>query len=1037
MDRLLLTTCLTPVLILSAAPALAQTTIGGAGTTPLSTSSAGDVTVASGGSVTLGSGTAITVDSNNAATVASGGTLSMGAANGATGIVQNVGTTSTISNAGTISVLESYTPTVDSTGVVTEPVASASDRYGIHVLSGATSAGSITNSGTITVEGQNSAGILVESPYTGSIINTGTISVKGDNSVGIGTQAVSGNVLVNGTITTIGQGAQGVVINGDVGGNVTIQGTVTQARTYTADDGTTQALPFSTLAAGQAAVQINGNVANGVLLATTSSNSSTSGTSTSGSIISYGNAPSLLIGGASDISIGTVTGVAGTYSLVVDGSTSATAYYSNINATGIVIGGQGGAVNMAGGIGVSGSVTATTNNANATAILINSGATVPTLYNSGTISAVISETGGPGTAYGVRDLSGTLTTLNNTGFIKATGSSEASTTAIDLSANTTGVTITQSLNATTAAAQATAQAASGYDPLKATVYTSITGNILTGSGNDLLDIQSGAVYGNASLGGGNDTVKLSSNSLYQGNITFGAGTATMSMAGTSRFIGVLDVDNQVGTLTIADSAKFSGTVAGGSQLAVNVTGGTFGANATTTVAVNSLNVGAGGALGVYVDSNQATQFQATTATFASGSKISATLASLSGAEGNYTILKAGTLTGADSLNSTTASLPVLFNGALTVDGNNIDLDITRKTAAQLGLNQTQGQAYSAIYAAGVNTTALGNSLLQAADVPTLKSQFNQLMPDNAGGVFDVVTRGSRLAARHITDADSLFDISEVGGWIEPFYFHGNKHEDGATGYDTDGWGLSFGLEKRVSIGYIGVSVAYISGSVKNGDWQKVNTQDWELGAFWRKASGPLYTYARVAAGTVSMNSTRTFTGEVNDSALSYSAYGGWKGVEVTGAAGASYKFEFKNNLSLKPMLTVDYYRLHETGYTETGSDAIDLTVDGRTSDALTATPTVTLGWSMGEVTKDYRPLTFEVEGGPRAHLGGSLGTTTAAFVDGSQFSLTPDSLKSGWTAEARVLEGSFDHSWKIAAGADKVSGGGIGYSARASLNVAF
>jgi hypothetical protein len=423
------------------------------------------------------------------------------------------------------------------------------------------------------------------------------------------------------------------------------------------------------------------------------------------------------------------------------------------------------------------------------------------------------------------------------------------------------------------------------------------------------------------------------------------------------------------------------------------------------------------------------------ATFASGSKISATFASLSGVEGRYAILTAGSLTGTENLTSASA-MPVLFNGAISVQGNEVDLTIARKSAADLGLNRTQGQAYDAIFAAGTRTTALGNSLLQAADVATVKGQFNQLMPDNAGGVFDVVTRGSRLAARHIMDADSLFDISDVGGWLEPFYFHGSKDADGASSYGTSGWGLSFGLEKHLTFGYVGVSVAYIGGSVTDGDWQKVKTNEWEAGLFWRKASGPFYTYARVAAGTVSASSTRTFTGEVDDTALGYTAYGSWKGLALSGSAGASYKVTFHNNLSLKPMVAVDYYRLHERGYAETNADAIDLTVDGRTSSALTATPTLTLGWSTGEVTKDYRPITLELEGGPRANLSGDLGTTTAAFVNGNRFSLTPDALKSGWTAEARILGGGFDHSWKIAAGADKTNGG-VDYSARASLNVAF
>lgn len=214
---------------LGAQVALADTTVGGNSTTPVLTSTGGNVTVASGGTITLVNGSAVTVDSSNTATVASGGTIAMGAGNGATGITVNPGTTTTISNAGAINVTENYTaPFITNNGVniADGPIAAASNRYGIHVLSGGTVTGSVTNSGTISVEGLNSAGIALNSTLNGDLGNTGTISVKGDNSAGIRTSAVTGNVTVGGTVTAIGQGAQALVTSGDIGGTLKINGTL-------------------------------------------------------------------------------------------------------------------------------------------------------------------------------------------------------------------------------------------------------------------------------------------------------------------------------------------------------------------------------------------------------------------------------------------------------------------------------------------------------------------------------------------------------------------------------------------------------------------------------------------------------------------------------------------------------------------------------------------------------------------------------------------------------------------------------------------
>lgn len=1038
MDRLLLrTTALTPVLaatIFIATPVMAQTSVGGARTTPLVTSSAGDVTVASGGSVTLDSGTAITVDSNNSATVASGGTLTMGAANGASGIVVNAGTTSTLSNAGVITVLESFTPAdANSDGITDGSIAQASGRYGIHLLGA--SAGSITNSGTITIDGLNSAGIALDGAYTGGLTNSGTITVQGDYAKGIVTQGVTGNVAVNGTVTVVGKGAQAVVLNGDIGGTFSIQGTVGQARTFVTDSSTTLSLSRSDLQTGLAAVQVSGNVAGGIDLVAPAY-SDTSGAAT-GSITSYGSSPALLIGGANAITIGTVAGRDGTFSVALDGNVTATAYYSRIDAAAVVIGGQGGTVSLPGGIGVTGNVVANTNDSGATAILINQGSTVPVLYNSGAISATISSPG-VGATYGVRDLSGTLTQINNTGFISATGSSTDTVRAIDLSANTTGVTISQYLNSIDAAAQKTEQAASGYNPATATIYTYIKGDIYTGSGADTLDIQSGGIYGNSYLGAGDDVVKLSGDSHYVGDVHFGAGRATLSMAGTSTFVGGLDVADQVATLTIGDTASFRATgITGGSQLAVTVNGGSFGASQVATLNVNALTVGSTGTLAVYVSGGAASRIVANTATLASGAKVSATLASLSNVEGTYTILTAGSLTGTASFDGASANLPVLFRGDLSQNANNILLTISRKSAAELGLNRVQGQAYGAIFASAVADTNLGKSLLQVADTATLKSQFNQLLPDHAGGVFDVVTRGSRLVARHIMDNDSFYSISDVGGWLEPVYFHGSKDADGASAFTSSGFGLSGGLERVTGIGRVGVSIAYIGGNADTGSDQTVKVNDYELGVFWRTGDGPLYAFSRLGGSMLSMKSTRTFNGTADGTAFTDTSAGSWKGWAVSGMAGASYRVPLGQHFSLKPMAVIDYFHMHEGAYQESGSTAMELTVDGRNSSALAATTTLTLGWSAGQQTQDYRPFRVEVEGGPRTQLSGSLGSTTAAFTAiGQRFTLTPDALKSGWMSEARIVMGGFDYTWKIAAGADKLQGT-VDYSARASLSLAF
>jgi hypothetical protein len=176
-------------------------------------------------------------------------------------VLINPGYTTTITNAGTIAVLENYTPTATSGSYLTGDISGVSGRYGIYRASGGTITGSISNTGSITVDGENSAAIQIDSTLNGSLTTSGTITVLGDSSYGIKTAAVTGNVTVGGTVTVAGSGAQGVVLSGDVGGIFKIDGAVTNSLSYTTSSSTT--LTFGTAQHRHSGREVDGNVAAG------------------------------------------------------------------------------------------------------------------------------------------------------------------------------------------------------------------------------------------------------------------------------------------------------------------------------------------------------------------------------------------------------------------------------------------------------------------------------------------------------------------------------------------------------------------------------------------------------------------------------------------------------------------------------------------------------------------------------------------------------------------------------------------------------
>ena len=356
--------------VLAAGPAAAETLISTAVTTPVTTGATNDdVRISSTGSVKPTSGAAVTINSNDS--VKNEGTIQITGANDSTGILANT----------------------NLTGDIDGPFAQGSNRFGIHVLGGGAYTGNIINSGTITVEGNQSAGIAIDSALTGSITTTNNISVLGNDSVGIRAGNVSGNIaLTNGTISVQGQNAVGVQLGGNVGGAVVIQNTVqTTGYRYTTVPSDTSKLDADDLLQGGSAVIIAGNVAGGIVFDAKPADNSTTDTDEdddgiadadegTASIASYGAAPAVVIGSATqDVTVGAVASATDGSGLVIKGAIKGSGLYSGVDGNGLVIGGLGHTVTVAGGMNVSGSVGATATKGNATAVRIGAGASVPTI----------------------------------------------------------------------------------------------------------------------------------------------------------------------------------------------------------------------------------------------------------------------------------------------------------------------------------------------------------------------------------------------------------------------------------------------------------------------------------------------------------------------------------------------------------------------------------------------------------------------------------------------------------------------------------
>ena len=1023
----------------------AQTVINTARTTPVVTSTVNggqpnDVRIESAGSVTVTSGTAVTVDSNNSVTNA--GNITISNADNATGILVTGARTANITNSGTITIDEAFTATdTDNDGDLDGAFAIGTGRTAIRIDGPLT--GNLVHTGTIVVEGNNSAGIRVSAPINGTVTIEGRTTVTGNNSVGVALDHVSGNVRLAGEITVRGSGSQGAVLSGDLGSALRVQSTITATgyRNTTLPSDTSR-LDADDLLQGGSALVIEGNVARGIIfeIAPTDTVATDNDEDDDGiedaregntRIVAFGAAPAVQIGGASDIAIGATQGTANQFGIVMAGTILGDGVYQGVNATGMRIGGRGGDVSIANGIQINGQIGATSRGGNATAVELAAGASTPELRNANTIAATVGGTTGTGTAtavligtdaalpalrnarsitattittgsaFAIRDLSGTLGLVENSGTISATGADATATrnVAIDLSARTGDSIVRQTVVAA------------------GTTAPSITGDIRFGSGSDLLELADGGFAGNVSFGAGTNRLIMSGDAVMVGNADFGGGAGTLSLAGT---------------------AAFSGRLLNAQNVAVNLGGGSLALQGPTSIA--SLDVGANGVIGVTLGGAAGNSTAITVsggASFGTGSRIAIRLADINSAVGTYTVISAGSLTGASNLTADSALIPFLYRAALAVSGNNINVAISRKANNELGLNTSEAAAFDGLFAAFSSDSRVADLFLGINNAEVFQAFVAQTLPDHAGGSFEGLSQGLRAFDRHFMDPNSPFDeegkfriIADFANW------NVDKDRGQSAAFDLTGLGFRGGAEYLTKLGAFGVTGSWLWNKYDNGPFDNsVLSDSYEVGAHWRGKFGPVIAFARAGAGKADFSGSRVFAGGTGTNAANYTITRDWKGDFVTATGGVSIEgggqFFF-----FRPSVVVDYLRLKEDGYIEAGGGpALNLTVEDRASKEVGINGAVAVGADLfGMQARDRGWLRIEGEGGWRELLTSDLGATRARYNTGQQFTLTPDGRDGGWFARARALGG--DGSYKIAGEVGlEEQFGNIGYTLRASIRI--
>ncbi|THD80545.1 MAG: autotransporter outer membrane beta-barrel domain-containing protein [Phenylobacterium sp.] len=1011
--------------LLWASQAFADTTISGDRSTPINTSTVNagqpdNVIINSGVNITPPGGAAITIDSSN--TVVNNGTIKIQDKNDSTGILGLGGNTSAVTNNGAITINETTTAAdTNGDGVPDGPFAVGTDRFGIRVTGtqpfvgdiNNTATGTITVQGTSTGQGPSSAGISIEAPLTGNLSTLGTVAVAGDNSFGVRTlSTVSGNYTAGGSITAQGQGAIGVLVGGDVGGAFVVNGTTT-ATGYRAPVRSTDATAVAKLIAsdllqGGPAVSVAGSVVGGVLIDTT------------GVVSSSGSAPGMQIGAVGrDITLGNVGTTSDAYGVEVRGALSGGGIYDHVTGTGLQIGvAGGGAVNTTGGLHNTGSIIGTASIADATGVVLNSGANVPLFQNDGTIGSSVTSgagntargiliqaganmpalansnsisatlSGTTGDAIAIQDLSGTLTSIQNirtiaAGLTSATGPiASGQAIAIDVHLNTTGVSYQQ------------------FDTSGGVSLPTLVGSILFGSGNDIANIQSGAMVGD------------------------------LAFAGGANF------------LNVSDGASFFGGLSDtGGSLAIIINTGSLQITSTNKVALSSLSMTSGSTLGFTIDpqNDVATELDVSgPAILRDGSKIGLRFASLLTGTETFTVIRADQLIVGALDTSLLSSIPFLYTATVAANPSvgTLNITIAQKSPSQLGLSSVAAPALTPVLAAVGRSPTLQNAFLAQTTQPGFQAAFNQLLPSRSSAIFEMAAADAASVGRAIDDRQGVGG----GAWVQEINYGANdKGRDGLPGYNAWGVGLAGGYEAAFArTAILGLTVGASSDQIRelgSADTGKETVDVLQAGVYWRATAGRFAANARVGGDYLRISQDRVVAiDNVIADAFTATSTSHWSGSGINARVRAAYEGQI-GSMFVRPQVGVDYDQLNEDGHTESGGGpGIDLAVQSRSSSRLSGFAGVSVGAVFGE----------EATWGPELLLGyrgvasENLGDTTAKFVAGGDpFTLTSEKISGSGVAAHLAFKGENGYGGFAVEGGAETRDGLTVYDLRLTAHLQF
>lgn len=1029
-------------------------------TSDANSGSAADIVIDTNGSIVIDSGTALTIDSDNIVTI--DGNVDNNALNDAIGL--NI----VVPDAGTRVSDLTVNDRINVSGQGDNDTV-GSNNFGLLVEGDGTFQGDILFSaaGDIRVFGDNSAGVSIQSDLQGSLSIDG-VAITGENSNAVEIFGnVNGNISTNSIIDARELNNHGVYIGGDVNGSYKNIGSIqtgTDSLRNFRTNVTTDAIP------GIASLRISSNVSGGFENRivyfdsngdeiNVAENESTSGLSSDTSnITALGGGYGVLISPEkiddapwTDITLGNTNSFYGDYSFLNQGRIRTRGVNIGQDATAVLItGATQNSTNYSTTFdfglynGLWGVIEVEAEDGNAIAIDIGANTSIPEIVNTGVLTSItllelnnsgerigsggdsyairLNETsqvnriqndgaitstaeGASASAYGIIDNSGTVEEFRNTNSIRTEieGDSTGRTVAVDLSNNSTTIDF----------------------------YSSgqITGDVILGSGTNTIDIE-GISESQIATETQNFIDEGILEELYlptlvrgiDGALILGSGSSTLNMTGNASIGGGIISPNGNLNVTLNDQSELrvksanrlnteNLTLNDQSRLVVEIAGdGNFtgGVNATGNVV------------------------------FGPESELTIEIASLIGAEENtFKIITSNGLTIDSDANIFNANDQLfIYNINSEIDATSVTVELSRKSAQELGLNQNLSAIYEASIPALFDNEDIASEIGSIVSEEEFTSIYNQMMPNNLS-----------QASRQILISNNSLSIGAVAGhldnlrllkyspdgplesgqgfWVQQY---GSKYDFDNSIDEKPAYGLTFGLAAGYEIaltdrGALGISIAKNFADIKldNAGASRVgleSTQAGLYGAFWLS---DLFFEAQANIGLLDFESDRDVI--FND--FTRTSMGEWDGLQYSSNLKVGYQLDIGSKFSLTPSAIINYTNIKQDPYTESGGGgSIDLSVSEIKTDSMIGTVEMEFAYTTDFSSGDevVGQLRFGLHGGYSKEFKNDPQSITAQFAGyDDQFTLTGSQIpQNSYQAGAGIYFGTgitqfslvYDADWR-------------------------